>query len=186
MSKKSLPIMTISVVLFLLKTTIPVHATPDHIKSFFGNYTGSGAEVVGEGLSERDLNLVVKPFKEDGFTLIWTSVLRKKDGRLKKRSHLINFRPVLNRKGIYTAEMRRTPSGLPAPLDPINGDPYVWAGVQDKLLVVHTFYITDDGGYEIHVYTRKLTQDGMSLHWERVRDGKKLKLITAKLQKVGK
>ena len=46
--------------------------------------------------------------------------------------------------------------------------------------------VTDDGGYEMQVYDRTLTGDGMDLNFTRVRDGKTLKNITGSLLKFSK
>jgi hypothetical protein len=37
--------------------------------------------------------------------------------------------------------------------------------------------ITDDGGYEMQVYRRTLTDDGMSLSFSRNRNGQELKTV---------
>ena len=42
--------------------------------------------------------------------------------------------------------------------------------------------ITDDGKHEVQTYERTLVPGGMELNFSRVRDGKPLKAITAKLQ----
>ena len=177
-------IVSVLAVFFIANTVLPANADQKNLQDFFGNYVGRNAQIVGEGISDRDLNLVVRRYKNDGFTLIWTSVLHKKGGKVKRIRHLVNFQPVRDRPGIFLAELSKSRSGDRLSLDPITGDPYIWAGVQDKTLIVHTFYITDQAGYEIHVYKRTLTKDGMNLRWERTRDGENLKLITAKLKKV--
>ena len=46
--------------------------------------------------------------------------------------------------------------------------------------------VTDDGGYEMQVYDRTITGNGMDLKFSRVRDGKTLKLITGSLLKFSK
>ncbi len=161
----------------------PIAAGEARLADFYGKYAGSGANIAGEGLSDRDLNLVIRPHKKDGFTVQWTTVIRKSSGKTKKIKHFINFRPVKDRPGIYSSAMAIDTAGRVVPLHPLTGDPYIWAALKNKTLIVYSLYVSDDGSYEVQVYKRTLTTNGLDLRWERVRDGDTLKLITAKLKK---
>ena len=79
--------------------------------------------------------------------------------------------------------MRRDAFGHSEPLDPLKGEPYVWADIEGPTLRVHALLITDDGGYEMQVYRRTLTADGMTLEFSRNRNGKELKTIYGNLQR---
>src|SRR5581483_11801608 len=70
------------------------------------------------------------------------------------------------------------------PLDPLRGDPYVWARIQGATLTVSALLITDDGGYEVHVYDRTLIAGGLLLEHSRVRDGAVLQTVTGTLKRV--
>ncbi len=161
----------------------PAPAAERSIKNFFGTYVGRSISNVGEGLSQRDLNVVIKKHK-NGFTLDWTTVTRKADGKVKSKSYSINFRAT-QRSGIYASAMRNNVFGGAEPLDPLKGDPYVWAGIKGDTLTVHALLITDDGGYEMQVYERTLTEEGLSLKFSRNRDGVPLRRITGTLKKTG-
>jgi hypothetical protein len=73
--------------------------------------------------------------------------------------------------------MHRDTFGHAEPLDPLKGEPYVWAGISGPTLTVHALLITNDGGYEIQVYRRTLTADGMALTFSRNRNGRELKTV---------
>lgn len=154
------------------------------IEDFFGSYVGRSISVIGEGLSQRDLNVTIKKHK-DGFTLDWSTVTRRHDGKMRSKSYSINFRPT-KRPGIFASAMRNNVFGGAEPLDPLKGDPYVWAGIQGDTLTVHAMLITDDGGYEMQVYERTLTEDGMFLKFSRNRDGVQAKFITGTLTRTSK
>ena len=51
-------------------------------EKFFGSYVGSGtADILATGQKEdRDLDVTIESFKEDGFTLKWITVIRGADG----------------------------------------------------------------------------------------------------------
>lgn len=153
------------------------------IKDFFGAYVGRSISNIGEGLSQRDLNVVIKKHK-NGFTLDWSTVTRKADGKVKSKSYSINFRST-QRSGIYASAMRNNVFGGAEPLDPLKGDPYVWASIKNDTFTVNALLITDSGGYEMQVYERTLTEDGMFLKFSRNRDGVPLRFITGTLKKTG-
>ena len=49
------------------------------------------------------------------------------------------------------------------PLDPMAGEPYLWAHLSDDTLTVQALLITEDGGYEIQTYERRLAPHGLDL-----------------------
>lgn len=152
------------------------------IEDFFGTYVGRSISTIGAGLSTRDLNVVIKKHKK-GFTLDWATVTRKADGKVKSKSYSINFR-ASKRPGIYASAMRNNVFGGSVPLDPLEGDPYVWAALEGDTLTVHALIITDEGGYEMQIYSRTLTEEGLFLKFSRNRDGVQQKFITGTLKKV--
>ena len=69
-------------------------------------------------------------------------------------------------------------------LDPLKGDPYVWARLDGMLLTIYALIINDEGGYEMQTYERELTERGMDLRFSRVSDGKILKSLRGVLERV--
>jgi hypothetical protein len=162
-----------------------VAEVPDRpLKDFFGAYVGRSISTADEGLSERDLSVKIEPYKEHGFSLSWTTVIRRKDGERSHKSYTINFGPT-KRPGIYGSEMRSNMFGGAVPLDPLEGEPFVWARVDGDTLTVYALIIREDGGYEIQVFDRTWTPKGLDLKFSRFRDGQPLKLITGKLDRSG-
>lgn len=153
------------------------------LEKFFGSYEGKTISDASKGLSTRDLNIEIKPYKDEGFTVSWTTVLKKADGTDKTKSYKISFVDT-PREGIFGSAMRRNSFGHAVPLNPLKGEPYVWASIVGEVMVMHALHIGQDGGYEIQQHTRTLTKDGLSTKFERVRNGKMLNVITGELKKV--
>jgi hypothetical protein len=153
------------------------------LQDFFGNYVGQSISLADQGLSERDLAVSIKPFHENGFTLDWTTISRRPDDSLKHQSYSVTFEAT-PRHGIFRAAQRRNMFGHFVPLDPMAGEPYLWAHLGDGELTVQMLLINDDGGYEIQTYERRLAPHGLDLTFSRVRDGKVLKTINAVLKRV--
>ena len=152
------------------------------IESFYGRFEGQAiSETQGE-LSKRDISVEVEPEKK-GFKLKWVTVTKRSDGRLKRKSYEVNFVPSAT-ENVYASAMRRNLFGKAVPMDPLKGDPYVWATLTGATLVVHALVITDEHGYEMQTYRRTRTADGMRLVFHRVRDGKRLRDVTGTLVKV--
>jgi hypothetical protein len=172
-------------VFLLAGATTAFAETPDRpIKDFFGSYVGRSISTIEEGLSERDLAVAIKPYKDDGFTVEWTTLIRKKDADWSRKSYVINFGPT-KRPGIYGSEMRSNMFGGAVPLDPLAGEPFFWSRVDGDTLSVYALIIREDGGYEMQVYDRTWTPKGLKLDFTRFRDGQPLKLITGTLERSG-
>ena len=154
------------------------------LEKFFGKYAGRSISVQGEGLSDRDFNVTISAYAKNGFTLDWTTVIRYTSGKTKQTTSSVNFLPFRKRPGIFYSAMEKNIFGKQAPADPLSGKPYVWAGIEKDTLTVTALYIVNDGGYELQVFKRTLTPSGMTTHFERVRNGEKLRIITGKLEKI--
>lgn len=157
----------------------------DALRKFFGSYEGYTISSQDEGLSKRDLNIEIKPYDDDGFTVKWTTVLKKPDGKVRSKAYTVNFLPS-SRRSVYAAAAKKDLFGHMKPLNPLEGDPYVWAAVDGDTLTVRSLHIAKTGGYEIQVYGRTLTKDGMTTRFERVRDGENLKIIEGVLKRVSR
>ncbi len=154
------------------------------IDPFVGKFTGRSISTGESGVSARDLAVTIEKAGK-GFRLSWTTVSKRADGSLKRKAYRIDFKPSV-RKSIFSSSMRKNKFGRSVPLDPLKGEPYVWAKIEGKTLTVYAMMITDQGGYEMQVYRRTLTDQGLALSFSRFRDGQKLKTIEGTLQRTGK
>lgn len=151
------------------------------IEDFYGEYTG---QTVAEGeLNPRDISVSIQPLKDQGFSVAWTTVISRADGTTSKKSYTINFQ-ASQRQNIYAAGMRPNLFGGWVPLDPMKGEPYIWARIRGDSLTVYAMHVRDDGGYEMQTYERTLTEDGMVLEFRRVADGVAMKTIDGFLKRV--
>ena len=140
------------------------------VERFVGAYEGSASVILTDGTSKpRDMSVVIEDTKE-GFTVSWTSVTYRDDGSSKEKSYTIDFVDS-DRDGIFAAAMRRNVFGHNVQMDPMQGDPYVWARLVDDTLSVYSIFVTDNGGYEIQQFDRTLAEGGLMLYFRNVRDG---------------
>jgi hypothetical protein len=163
-------------------------AEPITIKAFYGTYAGSGiaknADSLYFGVTDRDIGVVIHP-EANGFTVSWTTVLHGggevKNPKVRRRADKLSFVPISN----------GTPSGRVAQWralelpDPLSGNPYAWARLEDTKLTVYMLTIGSDGRYEMQRYDRTLVAGGMELTFTDVRDGEPVRVVRGKLVKVG-
>jgi hypothetical protein len=95
---------------------------------------------------------------------------------VERRESRIEFRRT-RRPNIYIAAQRKDRFGGVRPLDPVRGDPYFWASLDDRTMTVYGVHVTDDGGYELQIYERRLTTGGMQLRFRRIRNGETIRDI---------
>lgn len=152
------------------------------VKPFFGRYEGTAVSGAEGELDTRDVRAEILP-QDKGFAVKWVVVTKKADGRVKRDDTTIAFLPS-PRPGIYASAMRRDVFGNAVPMDPMRGDPYVWARVEGTTLKIYALIVTDGGGFEMHVYERTLTPTGLSLKFSRVVDGRVLRTVTGSLRKL--
>ncbi|MTI10479.1 hypothetical protein [Curvivirga aplysinae] len=89
------------------------------------------------------------------------------------------------RDGVYGSAMRKNLFGKWEPLNPMKGDPYIWAKIDNDTFIVYAMIITEDGGYEMQQYNRRIIDDKtMELVFNRIRDGEKLRTIKGFLKRV--
>lgn len=163
-----------------LMTFVPSVGQAASIDPFVGVYHGITIEHAENELQARDLDVTIEK-TERGFTVDWATVIHKEDGREKNVSLSIEFYTT-ERPEIYGSAMRSGLFGKRVPNDPLKGEPFFWARIVGKTLTIHALYITDEGGYEMQVYERKLDDEGnMDLIFSRFRDGKQIRDITGKL-----
>lgn len=140
------------------------------ISEFFGSFVGETTEIKPNENTTRKLTVKIKAYRDEGFIVDWSTVMNKIDGRIKKRTSTIAFRPS-HRQGIYASAMKTDVFGNEVPLNPVQGDPFVWATLKDNTLHIHRLYITNSGGYELQSYKRFLNPEGMTVQFTRYRDG---------------
>ncbi|MBI3458387.1 MAG: hypothetical protein HY002_21660 [Candidatus Rokubacteria bacterium] len=165
----------------LLGTPV-AHAEAPAFQKFFGEYVGEAISETGGELGKRDIQVKIAP-RGNGFVVTWTTVIRKAGGEIRRGDTSVGFQPS-DRPNIYRSAMGVDVFGNAVPLDPLRGDPYVWARIDAQTLTVYALLITDAGGYEIQVYERTLKPGGMDLRYSRVRDGRILRTVTGTLKKV--
>lgn len=146
-------------------------------EKFFGSYVGSGtADILATGQKEdRDLDVTIESFKEDGFTLKWITVIRGADGArtgddVKRREVEEHFAPVKDRENLYLLASEGglfQKSELP---NPLLGEAVRWAAVRGNDMTVYSLAIGEDGGSELQVYRRTLTAKGMDIRFIRLED----------------
>ncbi len=149
---------------------------------FVGHYVGSSIDDETGMVSDRDIDLTIKSY-DKGFNVTWTTTIHRPQEKTKKAEFSINFKST-NRNGLYKSAMGKDMFGHETPLDPLKGDPFVWAVIENKTMTVNSLLVFKDGGYEIQTYQRTLKEGGMSLVFSRVRNGQVLKQIRGSMRKV--
>lgn len=152
------------------------------LKDFFGSYVGI-AHLVDPSSGhkqERDVDIVIQPYRHHGFRLRWINVSlvngRRDVPGVKRRVSEVIFQPAQD--GDYFVELPAyNPFQQREEVAPISGDPVRWAVVDGNGLFVYSFVILPDGRYELQSYARRLTKDGLDLHFERIVDGEVLRVI---------
>jgi len=152
------------------------------LAAFFGTWQGSAvseSEISANfRLTSRDIGVTVKP-AGGGFALEWTTVQRQRgtpgnpDAELKRTS--LAFVPA-ERPGIWRAEGNADPIAA--------GQPYAWAHIDGRALVVKSLQILPSGRSELQVYRRSLTDLGMELEFVRMVDGEPARTARGRLVKV--
>lgn len=158
------------------------YAADSDVKMFFGEYEGEAVTNGAGEITTRDLRVKISP-NEKGFKVNWISVTKRPSGKLKRKEYTIDFHPT-RRENIYRSGERKDMFGNAVPLDPMKGDPYVWARIHGNTLTVYALHVLEDGGYEMQTYDRTRIPEGIDLKYSRVRDGKILRTVTGILFEV--
>jgi hypothetical protein len=180
------------VALFLVAAAVasPASAYEDGLKRFFGAYVGAGiAEQVDKGTQQqRTLDVTIEPYKDNGFTLKWITVMFSPDeanatSSVKRREISESFVPLPDKNGIFID----APTGglfskaeLP---NPLKGEPMRWAALDGDSLTVYSMAITDTGASEMQVYHRTLTATGLTVRFMRMHDENVMVRLTGDLVK---
>ncbi len=159
-----------------------VMAADRSIEDFYGEFAGRSISASADKLKKRDINVEIKEVRR-GFNISWTTVTFQKGGKATRKSYTIDFRRT-KREGIYQSAMRQDVFGNRTPNDPMKGDPYVWSRIRGDTLSVYALIVTGDGSYDMQVYNRTLTANGMTLDFKRFLEGEEVKSITGELQRI--
>ncbi len=157
----------------MLALGAPVRAD---IAPFVGEYSGSADVIQADGTKiPRDMSVKINTTKY-GFTVTWTSVTRRASGKLSEKSYSVDFVPS-GRGEVYAAAQRKNVFGHEVQLDPMKGEPYVWARIDAETLTVYSLFVSTDGGYSLQQYDRTLTEGGLDLNFQNIQDGEILRAV---------
>lgn len=155
------------------------------LEPFFGSYVGS-AEMVDLTTGEtrqRDLDIVIQPFREAGFQVNWLNIMLV-DGRrdvpgVKRWLQTVLFQPAEGRD-FYVEVKASNPFRTREQAKPLRGDPIRWARIRDGVLHVYAFQLLPDGNYELQIYDRILTEQGLDIRFERIVDDQPVRRLTGR------
>ncbi len=163
-------------------SAVPAVAENASIEDFYGEYVGKAASSDQSGDQFRNLRVMIKPTAR-GFDVGWNTVTVKDGKEITDKSYAIEFEAT-QRPGIFGSAMQRNKFGDSVPLNPLKGEPYVWARIIGQVLTVYALLITSEGSYEMQIYHRTLTEKGLDLEFFRYREGESVKVITGTLVRV--
>jgi hypothetical protein len=106
----------------------------------------------------------------------WTSVTKGASGKSERQENTVKFHPT-KRHNVYAAAVRPDLFGGWVPLDPFEGDPFMWARVLESTLTVYAMIITDTGAHDMQIYERTISPGGLSIKFKRLRDEKPLQVV---------
>lgn len=166
-----------------VSTPTAVNAASDYSR-FYGTFTGE-ALVDEDGVEhKRDMSVTIEDSKE-GFNVAWTTTTVRASGKAKTKKYSIDFVPT-NREGIYSSAMKKNVFGGRVAHDPMQGDPYVWARIVGDTLTIYALVVLEEGGYQMQVYDRTLSEAGLELEFSRIRNGERLRNIATTLKRQAK
>jgi hypothetical protein len=138
-------------------------------EGFFGSWQGVTltASPGSEGLAftPDDLDVEIRPDSE-GFAMHWMSLTHGDSGQLVREPVDARFAPT-DRPGVFAfnpenSSMLLSLFGDPKTNNPLEGEPLLWARVEDDTLSVYGLVIGSDGSFDIYQHVRTLTDDGMT------------------------
>ncbi len=152
------------------------------IKAFEGVYSGSAQVISSNGqTANRDMSVEIAA-TGSGFSVAWSTTSIRADGSVNEKDYLIEFLPS-ERDGVFSAAMERNVFGHAVQLDPMKGEPFVWARIQDTTLSVFSLFVDEAGDYELQQFDRSLADGGLTLEFRAVRDGETARTVKTFLAK---
>lgn len=173
---------TVAAALVLLIAVFAQTAWAD-LNRFEGSYEGSAEVQAADGtLIPRDMSVDIAETRR-GFEVRWTSVTYRPDGRVSEKSYTVEFVPT-ERSAVYSAAQQRNVFGHEVQLDPMKGEPYVWARIIDDTLTVYSLYVSEKGGYILQQYDRTLVDGGLQLRFQSISNGEIQRAVKTFLTRV--
>lgn len=176
------PLLGLLTMLALLLTPLK-GAEADNLSRFFGSYVGKAKveNLKDSTEQERDLDIVVSPYRQDGLKVEWVTV-GLVDGRrdvpgVKRWSQTALFRPADDADFMVEVSENNLFKER-SDVQVVEGDPVRWTRIEDNILHACAFVVLDDGRYELQVYQRILTETGMDILFERIVDGQVIRRVT--------
>ena len=127
-------------------------AAAAQVARFVGDYAGSAEVEIWDGsTARRDMSVSITETR-DGFNVKWSSTTYRGD-KGKEKAYSVNFVPT-DRDSVFAAAMARDVFGHEKPLDPMKGEPYVWARIKGDTLSVYSLFVADDGSFELQQFDR--------------------------------
>ena len=165
-------------------------AVADDLSRFFGSYVGRAVvEDLRTGKEQtRDIDIVVSPYRKDGLKIDWITV-GLVDGRrdvpgVKRWSQTALFKPSENAN--FMVEVGESSLFKERDdMEVIKGDPVRWTRIEDNTLHACSFVVLEDGRYELQVYQRILTEEGMDILFERIVDGDVVRRVSGSTVRAG-
>ncbi|CUH82039.1 hypothetical protein TRM7557_03719 [Tritonibacter multivorans] len=140
------------------------------ISQFVGHYEGDAEVKQLDGQTElRNMDVWIKE-TADGFFVEWHTAISRPDGKRKKKTYKINFQPS-ERPGVFAAAMTTNVFGHTVQMNPMKGEPFVWARVIGETLTVFSLYVAENGDYLMQQYDRTLAEGGLELKFSLHRNG---------------
>lgn len=177
----NMPRLLVPGLLFALAHPV-VHAGAP-FERFFGQYQGESTSIPEGEVAKRNISVSISPAKK-GFVVEWEAEISKAEGRSKQKGSAVSFVPA-KRKNIYKSAMRRDVFGHTAPMNPLKGDPFVWAITAADTLTVYVLRVTKSGEQDLRIHKHSLTPQGMEAELIRFHGSEPIKRIRGRLQKVG-
>ena len=163
--------------------TVCADAGAASLEPFFGTYVGIAevADIASGDVRERDMDIVIEPYKRGGFKVEWVNVSLV-DGKravpgVERRVQAVLFEPAKD-AGFFVEVAEDNPFRERGETRPMHGDPVRWASLDDEGLHVYSFMVLEDGRYELQVYDRRLTDIGLDIRFQRIVDSALVREIT--------
>ncbi len=151
------------------------------IEPFVGAYDGHLTFEEDGKIVERNMSVEIAQTRK-GFNISWASAIRRSDGRFTEKSYAVDFIPS-GRPGIFSSAMKSNVFGKQVPLDPLRGEPFVWARIEGDTLTLFSLFIDEAGDYEMLEYHRTLAEGGLDLDFRRIRGGAQVRSIRTLLKR---
>lgn len=165
-----------------LLLAFPAMAKDASIDAFKGQWRGNAlSENDGSvyfQVTARDLDVQISG-ADNGFTITWTTIQRQKGSTANPTA--------VNKSTTMTFAATGKPNLWRATdtVDPMQGV-YAWARIRGNTLTVNSMVIGDDGAFELQIYERTLTGEGMTLQFARHRDGERVRTAKGRMVKIAR